>query len=1715
MALDNNYGIVPPSGAHGTDWPVHHTLPQGASGSLSTAGWTADNISSGNFGNEGFIQQTFLGASIQNFDLNAGFGDTTSTINVQMVNDEFNKSDGLPLGDGDDPYHSGVQDTFLPPVVGTPVFFKFGKNPATVEQAFRQTYDDLYGIQTLPSKTNPKNAWGYFFPQESYDADNFDSLEDYHLVDLVDNVIEDRSLLWDNDTQWRGRNHFSFGGILQSYTQNKGPGGSPLFSASVSDPREILSSVDVLLNNYQGTTFNNKNIINVYGFLEYDPSVDLLADFEASKREAGVVEKFIYANGTVDYIGVSANWNDIGGWATVSPKTPANISSDPYTWSKAGLETHTTSSSNVNLKDQYYFGQSSFNGTVKPEYFPITGQGFSRRSDKGIPWYRVGQGLAAMFQYHGFMPQEYVTAGFGGQINFRGFNYVVDFSGIPTEKIPLLYYMDFDKIDLLSLAQELCDIISHDLYVTLLPVIDHPASKFLHDYNEDQFNRGTPEHMVVGIIRLDAIDRSVQPEYGAIKSYLDTLSERGIDVENQDVGFELANVTTDKFVVGGQEVDMHLFSTERDRDDLWKREANADNLNTLQMNQWDVRTQLQQQVIPYYGKLGNNAISVPRGFGSYQQILLDSSNLDAFGVGNYYVATELELRAALVSFDSWKNFLLSYNDVYIEDIGEHRAYFDALSEENDQIVGVLDQLKEDIDIDGLDPGTAKNKIVESLESLKTRQFAVTVPRCVWASDKPEMSEDGYPASPCSPPLGYPLYYKRATRVGILEAGIIGVLNAKTRIMSDAAELRKGLENQDSPMLRLAGEEGDTRLDRYISNLRDKVTALKSSNSDDYKKSQKYKDLAAAITEAEKVKTHSKKLLKNAKDSKNLDSYVQKISEQGNGSLARFMINIEKTAKKHTENAKKVYEFVRKIADECLGKKFLVRLPKSCNLNYNVQIKTFSGTDPHNIASGPFGFAPRPISSDPSYASSSDFAQTISALRDTRGIGRDSLFNHYLEDYANPAFPNGSARLGSSDNYSNGAMKGNYNPFSEKWEWNYKPEPQGGFYSHSLFGSNFTSLDYTNGTIPFSALPVAIQQGLVPIDTKNLLSDSNRLQCYVKYNNSHILDFTGVNSEDMTQQTITEAGQFVPDIVEDLPNNNIDAETTFDSISEVEKDQRLQTRKQNSVAFVKCSVEEGLFLPPKLETKNRAVWANEYNMRFAEPEVEMVEKPTGCTSTFDTQVKSIPIFSVPKDGGSDGTFASWTDFRRVYDSNLNAFIIDTNVPNLDDEHVYALITVPGRVKSTADVRWQDGPKQAYNTVRMKHLMTQDVVKIPEFSKPSLPKVDQSIANAACGPVPVFDYAWQAEDAAADYGLASEAHWRPNDLDRGLNDYFGTPLPEEGWRPGNKDTDWIRLSLEEVSSARRTAKTVLKGFALNQPQVELGFTSPSPIFPDIVAIPLMSEERCYGPWMSASQLDFSADARVKYSNIGGRVEFVKDENLAPWNYAGYQLMDEAGSLQANFSNSLLLFSERGGFVMPDAPTGIALATALQNGGPLITSIGISVGGDNGVKTTVKMDLYTSSFGKLQKQKEMSISQVARERQRTLDEKNNAIRRGLGKRQTSSDLVNTVMQAGGKIITEKATQIATQIQANEKLGRDIQETHIIVGKDSAASMQTDQLSDMLSQLDSSTLGGQLAKNAIMGVADMWRLVSSGPSPDLPSEEPVNSEALMDRVDDRSHND
>lgn len=1679
MANEYNYSIIPNTGItkedlgnqNYLDGPV---LPQGKDGSLSVGGWTDAN--------RGFWQQTFLGASIRSFNLNAGFGDTSSSLSVDLVNDEYNKSDGTLLGSGDDVYHNGSADQFQPPVVGSPVFFKFGQNPATVEQAFRKTLDDTYGFYTFedfelesvsgvgiqdpnyPSgvrtKLNiPDKEYAFYsgaVAESGYHADVFTDRTKYYDIEHY-------------DFKNRGENHFAFGGILQTYTENRGAGGAPLYNAKISDPREILSNAIVLLNNYQGTTYNYKNLINVYGFLEYDPSDELQGFLDSSFERKRVLDKRVGARGEVAYQNDDTYYapsliypesflpKDKDG-EIVGPKTRYTGSFAPAFNDAIFL------SDDVNFTISDYAGDIAKLGWLGSD-FPITGQGFSRRSEKGIPWYRVSQGLATLFNYYGYLPREYKDAGFGGVINFRGYNYVVDFNGLPVDRIPKMYFMDFDQLDLLSLAQEICDITSHDLFVSLLPVIDHPSCSRYYWRNRWEVEvNGKPENQIAGIIRLDGIDKTRQPRYGAVKDYIYGLEKRKIYVENQDLGFEVSNVTTDKFVVGAQEVEMHYFHNNKDRDELQLRRL-KDGLNNhfdyLQQSQWELQTSLSQQILPFYGFLGSDkAVSIPKGFGPYKQILIDTQNLNAHGVGNYYVATELELRHAAVSYEQWRDFILQYDEVYIQEMSENQTMWRSLKD--DTLVNKVTELKD---------AATNVEIANQFDEIAGKEYAVSVPRCLWDSEKSWMGDDGLPASPCNPPYGYPLYYKRAEKLGIPEAGLVSIQGAITQVMSNY-EKASELADDRAKYFFDNKDEAYSRMNKILKDL-DSVTRYNETGAEsvyeEYKNEvrQEFARLQKIYEqEASGFRSYQQGVLAVSKSTRDGVPLQKKISQ---------------IARKQKKNAEKVHAFLKSIADECLGKKFLVKIPKACNVNYSDTISYYPDFT-QNIATGPFGFKPLPVDSDASYVSSAYFDLQISYLRSALNVNPfQERYNHYIDyNKLKEEFPTINPKTlkpyVAKKAYTYGALKCNWNPVAEKWDFNYKPEPQGGFFNYALYDQNMSLSESQHIENNPAELPKAVEQGLVPLDLNNLLLGSNRISSYVRFDNSQYYDFTQVPSDSYVQQyrDKSSARMFIPDVSESLDNVEVDPRDflneSFNDLQSLDSmDSRLKrgadSQKYQSVAYVKCTVDEEFYMTPKVVKAPTHVWASDYTVGISmdAPTVVQVKDPSGCLTASGILPKISPVFGVNR-SGANGRDAVWIypteplyeefeatvkypaitsvlsqygtnwklkeilrspsqrlgegyedvillretgvsyssgtpiaagttaagspgaiklaknplndddglfTFARRYDRYLDSWLVITEKQHLDPENVYALITLPGKVIPVAEKRFCESVSQSYENVKLKNIMTQDVVRHPDFILPP-PKVNKP-ENIDC-------------DSAA------------------LRD----------------------ITYETVTRAQKEQQKILRGLSLAQNKIN--YSSPSPIYPDIVALPLLSWERCYGPWQSVNILNVEADPRIRYADIGGKVEFVKDENLAPWNFAGYQLLNEAGALKAQLSNSLLLFSERGGFVFADYPSGVGLAKHLQNEGPLVTSIGVDIG-NNGLKTTVKMDLYTSRFGKLQKQKEMAISQVARERQKIIDQNNAAIRRGLGKGQANMDLYGSVLKNGGRALINAAKVDPEEYSAFQK--------------------------------------------------------------------------------------
>lgn len=61
---------------------------------------------------------------------------------------------------------------------------------------------------------------------------------------------------------------WKFNGLLERYTRSFSFSGNPIYEATVVDPRELLTGVQVILSDYYGSVYSVPNVINVFGYLE-------------------------------------------------------------------------------------------------------------------------------------------------------------------------------------------------------------------------------------------------------------------------------------------------------------------------------------------------------------------------------------------------------------------------------------------------------------------------------------------------------------------------------------------------------------------------------------------------------------------------------------------------------------------------------------------------------------------------------------------------------------------------------------------------------------------------------------------------------------------------------------------------------------------------------------------------------------------------------------------------------------------------------------------------------------------------------------------------------------------------------------------------------------------------------------------------------------------------------------------------------------------------------------------------------------------------------------------------------------------------------------------------------------------------------------------------------------------------------------------------------
>lgn len=163
----------------------------------------------------------------------------------------------------------------------------------------------------------------------------------------------------------------------------------------------------------------------------------------------------------------------------------------------------------------------------------------------------------------------------------------------------------------------------------------------------------------------------------------------------------------------------------------------------------------------------------------------------------------------------------------------------------------------------------------------------------------------------------------------------------------------------------------------------------------------------------------------------------------------------------------------------------------------------------------------------------------------------------------------------------------------------------------------------------------------------------------------------------------------------------------------------------------------------------------------------------------------------------------------------------------------------------------------------------------------------------------------------------------------------------------------------------------------------------VYADLYAIPLRSKLLTYGPWYAVG--------------ASGKVSYERNQELNPWNYGGFDAMNEAGLARVQDGITNQTFSEMGSVTVNGAPS-INFGDVIISGGPYVTDISCSFG-TNGITTTYGFQAW-SSHRSLSKLNGFSLERNKRIRDSIKEIKSN-FREGLknGRFKDAGDFYNKV--------------------------------------------------------------------------------------------------------------
>lgn len=123
-------------------------------------------------------------------------------------------------------------------------------------------------------------------------------------------------------------------------------------------------------------------------------------------------------------------------------------------------------------------------------------------------------------------------------------------------------------------------------------------------------------------------------------------------------------------------------------------------------------------------------------------------------------------------------------------------------------------------------------------------------------------------------------------------------------------------------------------------------------------------------------------------------------------------------------------------------------------------------------------------------------------------------------------------------------------------------------------------------------------------------------------------------------------------------------------------------------------------------------------------------------------------------------------------------------------------------------------------------------------------------------------------------------------------------------------------------------------------------PPAFYPNGVAIAMKSNQYTYGPWGK-----FTSD---------GPVHFEQDTSLTPWDYGGYDNLNNGAYARLFTIQNPNQVKEKGTIVQPGAPIA-SLGDILIANGPTVGNIDVTVDPQQGITTSYSMETYIPRFGR----------------------------------------------------------------------------------------------------------------------------------------------------------